>query len=65
MAAIEEIERDIRGGFQPDPDESKRITARFVQPDPARVKALVGAGDPLPEIRDGFFAGHEVYRLEL
>jgi hypothetical protein len=65
LAAIEEVERDIRGGYQPDPDESKRITARLVRPDPARVRALERASDPLPEIRDGLFAGHEVYRFEV
>ncbi len=62
-AAMEEVERDIRDGFQPDSDEPKRINARFVHPDPARVRALERGSDALPEIRDGLFAGHEVYRF--
>ena len=63
-AAIDAIERDIRDGFQPDADASKRINARFVQPDPAQVRALERGSELLPEIRDGFFAGHEVSRFE-
>jgi hypothetical protein len=63
-AAIDAIERDVRDGFQPDADASKRINARFLQPDPAQVRALERGSQLLPEIRDGFFAGHEVSRFE-
>jgi hypothetical protein len=64
-AAIEEIEKDIRGGHQPDPDQSRRINARFIYPDPPRVRALERGSHPLPEIRDGLFAGIEVARIQI
>jgi hypothetical protein len=63
-AAIEEIERDIREGHQPDPGESNRINARFIHPDPARVRALERENHLLPEIRDGLFAGIAVARIQ-
>ena len=70
-AAIEEIERDIREGHQPDPDESKRINARCtrctrcIRPNPAHVRALERENHLLPEIRDRLFAGIEVARIQV
>ncbi len=62
-AAIEEIETQIRDGYRPDPEVSKRINALFIYVDPARVRTLERGHDRLPEIQDGLFAGIEVAKF--
>jgi hypothetical protein len=64
VATIEEIERDIRGGYLPAADETRRIEARFLFPEPARVRELQSGPNSLPEIHDGLFGGHEVHQFD-
>jgi hypothetical protein len=62
-ASVEKIEADIRSGYRPDTDEFRRVNARYLAPDPARVRALDRGVELLPEIREGLFGGIEIHRF--